>query len=176
MNFDSSDEVGRRNRSILKILGGLTITGIVIGVFVGLVGATLLGAVGIKDTGQPDAASAPTATKPEATPSPTASPSPSAEPEPPSDPTPEVEARPSKVSPGERITLTGSFPDLDGGTTLQVQRREDNKWQDFPVTARTKADGSFSTYVLTSRTGKTAWRMIDKSGGSMTPPVVVVIG
>ena len=77
-----------------------------------------------------------------------------------------------RVAPGERINLTGVYPRGEGAT-MQVQRFE-NGWTDFPVTARVSG-GTFTTYVLTGRTGESRWRVTDVTSGRSSNPVRVTI-
>lgn len=84
-----------------------------------------------------------------------------------------LQAFPTEVAPGERIDLTGVY--LAGeGAVLQVQRFEGG-WSDFPVTARVTG-GIFNTYVLTSRTGKVRFRVLDTGSGRASNPVTVTVG
>ena len=83
-----------------------------------------------------------------------------------------LQAFPQQVPPNERINLTGVYPTGDGAT-LQVQRFEGG-WTDFPVAARVTG-GTFATYVLTSRTGATRWRVTDIGSGRSSNAVRVTI-
>lgn len=85
-----------------------------------------------------------------------------------------LEASPTQVSPGARITLSGVY--AEGSGDLQVQRLEDGAWIDFPVTSTVKADGSFSTTVSTGRAGQHTFRVFDASSGRSSNSVVVTIG
>ncbi|MFY0407239.1 hypothetical protein [Solicola sp. PLA-1-18] len=174
MEFSRRTDAGRRNQLLVKVVVGLVLVGAAIGVFVGMVSATVLDAVGIKATDPPPptpSASASAAPSAAASVTPTAAPTTEA---PAPRPQPRIEASPTDASPGERVTLSGAFPDLDGGTALQVQRQEGGKWTDFPVNARTKDDGTFSTYILTSRAGEQQFRV--SAGETATPPVTITIG
>ncbi|MDO9378959.1 MAG: hypothetical protein Q7T56_08910 [Nocardioidaceae bacterium] len=174
MDLSSRTVAGRRNQLLAKVVVGLVVVGAAIGIFVGMVSATVLDAVGIRATEPTPTAAASASPTPSA--APTSAPTTAATTEAPApEPTPQIEVSPQDASPGERITFTGSFPDLDGGTTLQVQRREGGEWTDFPVDARTRDDGTFSTYILTSRTGEQQFRL-EAAGGTATPPVTVTIG
>lgn len=183
MNLDPQTQTGARNRSLLKIVAGLALAGVVIGLLTGVLGATALRAIGFKSEDTP----------PPASPSPTSttSPEPTQETTEPSDsPTesdppekdaedkdePRLKASPAQVSPGQRINLSGSFPELHEGAVLQVQRREDGTWEDFPVVARTNTDGTFETWVVTERSGTAKFRLKAKNGSGKTPPAAVQIG
>ena len=85
-----------------------------------------------------------------------------------------LKAFPQQVSAGQRITLTGAYRRGEGAS-LQVQRLEDGRWADFPVTARV-SDGRFDTYIMTSRTGPTRLRMFDAAAGKASNSVRVRIG
>jgi hypothetical protein len=80
---------------------------------------------------------------------------------------------PTAVAPGERINLTGVYP-AGEGATLQVQRFE-NGWTDFPVSVSVSG-GIFNTYVMTSRTGETRFRVYDKALQKASNAVRVRIG
>lgn len=84
-----------------------------------------------------------------------------------------LQAFPLEVGPGERITMTGVYP-AGEGATLQVQRRENGQWTDFPVSA-TVSGGTYSTYILTSRSGKARFRMADKALERASNVVTVTI-
>lgn len=83
-----------------------------------------------------------------------------------------LQAFPLEASAGERITMTGVYP-AGEGATLQVQRFE-GTWTDFPVSA-TVSGGMYNTYILTSRTGETRFRVTDKALGRSSNPVTVTI-
>ena len=174
-------------RQLLVGLGALVVISLLVGT---VVGAVALGAA--KLSGIDSAGGGPTqepslviptgrpSTSPQAFPDPpdveeptpteeptTAQPSPTRKPRPLT-----LQAFPRTVSPGERINLTGVYPGGEGAT-LQVQRFEGG-WTDFPVSARVSG-GTFTTYVLTSRTGETRWRVQDTGSGRASNPVRVTI-
>ena len=184
------DDEAPWSRTLLMGIGALVAVSLLVGL---VVGAIAFGAA--KMSGIGEAADGPTrepslyipsgepSTSPEAYPDPpksSAAESPSEDPTPTEEPTPTKKPRPitlqgypAKVAPGERINLTGVFATGEG-RTLQVQRFEGG-WTDFPVTATVRG-GTFETYVLTSRTGKQRFRVIDTSSGRASNPVSVTIG
>ncbi len=81
---------------------------------------------------------------------------------------------PQRVGPGERINFNGVYRGGEGAT-LQVQRQESGKWTDFPVTATVRG-GSFSTWIQTSRTGTSAFRVFDPSLNRPSNVVRVTVG
>jgi hypothetical protein len=85
-----------------------------------------------------------------------------------------LDASPGKVSAGQRINLTGTYPGGDG-TRLQVQRLEGGAWTDFPVGV-TVHGRRFATYVLTSHTGVNRFRVLDTTTGRHSDPVRVRVG
>ena len=191
VRFDRNSSQGQRNRSLVKILGGLAVTGVVLGLFVGLLGAGFVNALGISGSDTPVVASAPAETKKPAKPSATAttsSPPPKTKPttaspppktKPPRQKKPdeqgaELVVSPTSASPGSRISMTGTVPGVGPGTSLQVQRLEGGEWTDFPVSVTVAADGTFSTYIITDRTGAAWFRLA--SGSDATPRVRVRIG
>ena len=74
----------------------------------------------------------------------------------------------------QNIDLTGSYPG-GAGRIVQVQRRQDGEWVDFPVTAPVDGD-SFSTYVATGQTGQNRFRVVDSDSGKRSNQVVVRVG
>jgi hypothetical protein len=83
----------------------------------------------------------------------------------------------TEVRPGEPIDLSGVYPGGEGAT-LVVQRLEDGDWVDFAdgdVTARVSNE-TFSTYVLTERTGLNTWRVRDSKTDEVSNEVRVQIG
>ena len=85
-----------------------------------------------------------------------------------------LSASPTTVAPSERINLSGKYPG-GAGTQLQVQRFAAGSWERFPVTVTVKG-GTYRTYILTSRTGKTRFRVLDTGSGRASNPVTVTVG
>ncbi len=85
----------------------------------------------------------------------------------------QLKASPTAVAPGERITLTGSYRGHDGAQ-LQVQRRDGGTWADFPVQTKVTG-GTFSTYIITSRTGVNRLRVADKANDRTSKAVRVTV-
>ena len=83
----------------------------------------------------------------------------------------------TKVRPGEPIDLTGVYPGGEGAV-LRVQRLEDGAWVDFAdgSVEATVSNETFSTYVVTERTGLNTWRMIDVKTHEVSNEVRVKIG
>lgn len=79
----------------------------------------------------------------------------------------------SAVAPMQRIDLSGSYG--KDGAILQVQRKENGSWNDFPVTVSVRG-GAFSTYVMTGKSGKTKFRVVDTDSGEESNAVTVQIG
>lgn len=183
-------------RRVLVGLVLVALAGVIVGVLAGLAGHSLAGLVGAPTPPTPppprasmgpptplETPSSPapstagsTASTPSGTPTESSSPTPSASPT----PTPgelTLTASPTSAAPGTRIDLTGTYPGAAANTTLQVQRRLDGSdWTDFPVTARTGGDGTFSTWVKTSRQGVNEFRVVDPATGASSAPVSVTIG
>jgi hypothetical protein len=83
----------------------------------------------------------------------------------------------TEVRPGEPIDLSGVYPGGEGAT-LVVQRLEDGEWVDFAggdVTTSVSNE-TFSTYVITERTGQNAWRVRDQATDEVSNEVRVKIG
>lgn len=186
-----SDDEDSGSRQVLIGLGALVVVTLLVG---GIVSAMALGAARLTGLGESSSAGGPAeapslyiptgepTTTPEAYPDPTRPDreEPSAEPseeEPTQKPARQskkitLQAFPLEASGGERITLTGVYP-AGEGATLQVQRFE-GAWTDFPVSA-TVSGGTYSTYIITSRTGEARFRVTDKALNRSSNPVTVTI-
>lgn len=83
----------------------------------------------------------------------------------------------TEVAPGQSIDLSGVYPGHEGAT-LVVQRLEDGDWVDFAdgSVTTTVSDETFSTYVITERTGLSRWRMRDIETDDVSNEVRVQIG
>lgn len=181
------DDEAPWSRTLLMGLAALVGVSLLVGVVVGAVafGAAKLTGLGESAGGSTEEPSlyipsGKPSTSPEAYPDPpdVEEPTPTEEPTPeeptPTKPVPDItlQAFPAEVTGGERINLTGIYP-AGEGATLQVQRFE-GQWTDFPVTANVRG-GTFTTYVLTSRTGLTRFRVTDVASGRSSNPVRVTV-
>jgi hypothetical protein len=83
-------------------------------------------------------------------------------------------AAPQSVDAGERINFNGVYVDGEG-VALQIQRKEGGTWVDFPVTATVRG-GVFSTWIQTTHTGETPFRVIDTEANRASNVVVITIG
>jgi hypothetical protein len=167
--------------ALLKVAGVAVGIGLVlaIGVFV------MVRALGFSDntpaahsTSGPDASPSALPTRaltPSGSPSDSATAEPSTSASPSTQPGIKLAASPVQVAPGQRINLTGSYPGADN-LSLQVQRKEGGTWAPFAdVTAPVKVS-SFATYVITSRTGRMSFRVVDTTTGKASNPVQVTVG
>lgn len=84
-----------------------------------------------------------------------------------------LSASQTEVSSMEQIDLTGTYPGGEGAI-LQVQRFTSGSWQDFPVTVSV-SDETFATYVQTSQTGVTRFRVVDTDTDLVSNEVRVTI-
>lgn len=92
-------------------------------------------------------------------------------------------AEQTSVSANDRINMAGTLDPAVGGVELIVERSLDGgKWSAFPdatnpVTVTTGDDGSFSTYVVTGRTGQNQFRVVGQVGEQRleSQPVTVTI-
>jgi hypothetical protein len=84
-----------------------------------------------------------------------------------------LSASQTEVSSMEQIDLTGTYPGGEGAI-LQVQRFTSGSWQDFPVTVSV-SDETFATYVQTSQTGVTRFRVVDTDTELVSNEVRVTI-
>ena len=83
-------------------------------------------------------------------------------------------ASPVMVKPMERINLTGQWPGQDN-ESLMVQRFENGTWSDFGVQVRVNV-GTFSTYVMTGRTGDQRFRVFDPATQTASNEVTITVG
>lgn len=87
----------------------------------------------------------------------------------------------SAISAGERIDYSGTIEPAEEGVELQMQRSIDGgDWtpfpEDDPITPETNADGGFSGYLQTGRTGENSFRVVRLDDESvMSEPVTVTI-
>ena len=72
---------------------------------------------------------------------------------------------------GKKIVITGEG--AEPGANLIVQRKNGSDWADFPAHAKASSDGSYSTYIITSRDG--TYRVKDTSSDAASEPVDVKI-
>lgn len=121
----------------------------------------LVGAL-VATTSEPDATPSATSTStttgsPAPSPTATDTPGPTAS----VDATVSLEADRDTAATGELIRLTGVLVPAQGDVELQVQQSVDDiGFVDFPVTATTRADGSFAVRVRTGRVGSNEFRMV----------------
>ncbi len=178
-------DMDTENRPVLTGLIALVGVAVAIGLLGGL--AVL---VGVKATGIDSTSSAgddsssrattfslpkPSETSSETVPSDPAQPEPGAETssEAPADGI-SLTAAQQSVSPMQQIDLTGTYEGGEGAI-LQVQRKENGAWSDFPVTMSVSG-GSFATYVQTSRTGPNEFRVVDTDSDVISNEVTVTVG
>lgn len=174
MDFDQDTESGRRNRTVVFSVLGLMTVGVLLGLLVGGLGLAAVRTVNLGDddpTGRsPSQRTEPTKQRTEPTPTQDRT---SRKP-PPSGAV--LQASPTTVRSYQQIDLSGRFPGLQAGVTLQVQRKTGTRWADFPVTTTTREDGSFSTYVQTGQSGLNKFRMITVPTGETTSTASVQVG
>ena len=73
------------------------------------------------------------------------------------------------VKQGNRIVITGEG--AEPGANLVVQRKNGSSWSDFPAHAKADSNGSYSTYIITSRDG--TYRLKDTNSDAASKPVDV---
>jgi hypothetical protein len=94
-----------------------------------------------------------------------------------------LSAEQTTVSPNDQIDMTGQLEPAVEGVELVVERSLDGgEWGPFPdaddpVTVTTRDDGSFSTYVITGRTGQNQFRVVGEVDNERleSEPVTVTI-
>ena len=136
-----------------------------------LLGGILAGtAIGYTNTAGPNSSAADaTAPTRSASPSPSSSTGQS-QPEPGSG-AGELQATPNETT-GGRFVLVGSLP-VSPGTGLQVQRKNNGQWEDFPVKTTAKS-GNFTINIQSSKKGVNEFR-VQSADGKVTPSVFVTI-
>ena len=95
-----------------------------------------------------------------------------------------LSAEQTSISPSEKFDMTGQLEPAVGGVELIVERSLDGgEWGPFPdgddpVTVTTADNGTFSTYVVTGRTGENQFRVVGEVGEERleSEPVTVTIG
>jgi hypothetical protein len=73
------------------------------------------------------------------------------------------------IKQGKKIVITGEG--AEPGANLIVQRKQGSDWVDFPAHGKAASDGSYSTYIITSRDG--TYRVKDTSSDAASEPVDV---
>ncbi len=84
-----------------------------------------------------------------------------------------LSAAATEVGPMEEIYLTGVYPGGEGAV-VQVQRFENDKWENFPVDAVVSGE-TFATYVQTAQSGVNIFRVRDTDGPDVSNEVRVKI-
>lgn len=164
-----------RNNALKRLAFWFATIGAAVGIVLGLGMAGIIGATGLGSSTLPPLTLPTTPAPTTATPSPTPTPTPGTEETVAPDPT--LTIPDTDVKPGQRFTLEGAFPGLDKGEKLQVQVKDPGQqWDDFPVTATTKANGEYRTQIYTSRTGEREFRMAHTASDKTSPAVKVRIG
>ena len=164
-----------RTNAFKRLAFWFAIIGAAVGIVLGLGMAGIIGATGLGSSTLPPLTLPTTPAPTTATPTPTPTPTPDTEET--VDPDPTLTIPDTEVKPGKRFTLEGAFPGLDKGEKLQVQVKDPGEqWDDFPVTATTKANGEYRTQIYTSRTGEAGVPHGPHASDKTTPAVKVRIG
>ena len=74
----------------------------------------------------------------------------------------------------DEIHLTGTYPTGEGAI-VQVQRLENDVWTDFASVDASVSGGTFSTYVITARTGDNIFRVRDTDSDQVSNEVTVAV-
>ncbi|MGQ0630357.1 MAG: hypothetical protein ACT4P1_04895 [Sporichthyaceae bacterium] len=74
-----------------------------------------------------------------------------------------------------RIVISGLAAGLKPGTKIIVQRKQSGSWSDFPAQTTIGADGSYSVWVKTSRTGENTFRVADTATGEASEPATISV-
>ena len=86
----------------------------------------------------------------------------------------ELRVSPLTARPMERVNFTGTYKGADN-TELQVQRFDTGKWSDFGVAATVRV-GTFTTYIMTGRSGENRFRVYDPKAKKGSNVIMVTIG
>ncbi|MBC7592658.1 MAG: acyl carrier protein [Kineosporiaceae bacterium] len=165
-------EIERRKHAAWKLAGWFVVVGLALGAVLGLGGAALINATGMKDV---SIRAQPTPSKSATTPTPT--PTPSSKKSATTKPKPTLSTATTNIAPGEKLRMNGAFPALDEGATLQVQVKDPGgAWDDFPVTSKTSDGGKYATLIYTTRTGERQIRMLHKATDTVTPAITITVG
>ena len=81
----------------------------------------------------------------------------------------------AQATPGQEVTLSGTYPTGEGAT-LAVERLTGDTWASFADVTATVRGGQFSTYVRTSQTGPSTFRLRDTSTDLTSNEVSFTIG
>jgi hypothetical protein len=186
---DDGDGGDSPRRALLVALAAMAGVALLVGLAVGAAAITVLNGAGVGDTGQASGGSEESLYIPRYHPTQTAKtddlnlPSPTAEESqsesPSEEPSPRTDriklfGAPQSVSPGERINFNGVYVDGEG-VALQIQRKEGGVWVDFPVEATVRG-GVFSTWIQTSHTGESPFRVLDETTNRVSNVVVITVG
>ena len=74
----------------------------------------------------------------------------------------------------ETVRIQGTYR---GGedTLLRVQRKDGDKWVDFPLPTKTKRSGQFTAYVEFGQPGRYQLRVLDPDSGVTSKTFVLLI-
>lgn len=86
-----------------------------------------------------------------------------------------LSASTTQARPGDQITLTGAYPGGDGAT-LAVERFTGGTWTSFADITTSVTGGAFSTYIRTSQSGESRFRMRDLGSEVTSNEVTFTIG
>lgn len=86
-----------------------------------------------------------------------------------------LQAGTTQAGPGEEVTLSGVYPGGEGAT-LSVERLTGDAWVSFADLTATVRGETFSTYIRTSQTGESRFRMRDVATDVVSNEVVFTIG
>ena len=85
----------------------------------------------------------------------------------------QLRVSPLIARPMERVNFTGSYQGADN-TELQVQRFDTGAWSDFGVAATVRV-GTFTTYIMTGRSGENRFRVFDPKAKKGSNVIMVKI-
>jgi hypothetical protein len=86
----------------------------------------------------------------------------------------ELEDLVDSAKPFQTVRIQGTYAG-EADTSLQVQRREEGRWVNFPIPIRTDRLGQFSAYVELGRPGRYPLRVLDPDSGAKSKTFVLVI-
>ena len=75
----------------------------------------------------------------------------------------------------ERVNFTGTYKGADNTEPRRCSASTTGKWSDFGVTATVRV-GTFTTYIMTGRSGENRFRVYDPKAKKGSNVIMVTIG
>jgi hypothetical protein len=75
-------------------------------------------------------------------------------------PTISIKADKTRVKVWTKVALTGKSTGVAAGTKVQVQRKQNGRWVNFPATTNVTKPGTYSVWVKSGRVGVNQFRVL----------------